>query len=1198
MADESIIIEVTDKVASTPADKFRQMAEEALKANAAIATLQKSISTLPTSSVAKIATSLNQIATATTKVTSAEIKMSAEAGKAALVQQKLATEVANTARAEALAEAAKNRLAAASVKVTVAEKQLGETQAEAIARISKLVAVQNQDYQAKAKVAEVTKVLTEAEKQARLASVAETQARINAANAKELDAQKAAEVAAANLKAAQTATKAARDQINAREAEAAANQKAKAAADAYNATLAKTGNTSRITAMQMRSIISASRDVAGSLSAGASLSTVALQQGPQFAQAFSKEIGVLLRTMGPLIGILGLTAGAVITLGLAYNTAKEQQAQFNNALIVTGNYAGITEDNIIQMSEGIANASGKSVAASREIAQAFVASGQFQRDTIEQNSVSVLKLSKLTSQSASDIAKSFNQMADSPTAFAESLNKAYHFLSSAQLTQIRQLEEQGQKTKATEQVSRALYEYLANVDDASLGPLSAGWNTVSKAISNAYTSLQQFVNGAGPTARLSEISIQLKQIADSQKINPNAPSDQIRIEQLNKEYGLLAGQIMLEEENARKKSETLKVQAEGYEASKRISNEYLKTVDNVNKADAAVQKFRDSIKSALAANPNDKDALAAQAKSKEIEKKLREQNMPETKKSDTKGESRALAIAKINSELQKQVDGLGVLAPQREIQQKLDQYEIDLASRKIKLNADERKSIEDKLLAIQDYARAQTETDRIFEEATGPLKTYNAVITAANALLKSGAIDQAEHAKQVTKASEAYQNTIDPLRQTNMRLDQELSLLKLAQPEREIAQQMMQVENQLRANGQSLIDAGTGALKKEGEALKEKLTTQQQLTQVQQAYDSIYAQTVGAETANAAAVKATTQARKDGIISAQQYGLQMNQLAIQAANLRIAADNALPGDAALASFGQVIEGYKGMIAGLTDTFGNMFSSVVDGFANSAAAAIVTGKSFEESLASVAQSAVQEFIAQLIKMGVQYTINQALGIQSATAVGAAQVAASGAATAASVAGTATAATASVAAGATVATAWAPAAIWASIGSFGQAAVIAGGAILGVMALTGGFKKGGYTGDAGTSTAVGVVHGQEFVMNAEATKRIGVDNLQAMQDGRMNSVQNGSNTVVGMQGPAGANGSNSVGSSPSITFTVVNNVDGAKVTTSKQEDQDGNVDVVMTLDAIEQGLATRVASGRGSLNRSIGTSFGLNAKPNGG
>jgi lambda family phage tail tape measure protein len=46
---------------------------------------------------------------------------------------------------------------------------------------------------------------------------------------------------------------------------------------------------------------------------------------------------------------------------------------------------------------------------------------------------------------------------------------------------------------------------------------------------------------------------------------------------------------------------------------------------------------------------------------------------------------------------------------------------------------------------------------------------------------------------------------------------------------------------------------------------------------------------------------------------------------------------------------------------------------------------------------------------------------------------------------------------------------------------------------------GFKSGGYTGNYGTSQVAGVVHGQEYVLNAEATKRVGKGTLDALNSG---------------------------------------------------------------------------------------------------
>ena len=93
---------------------------------------------------------------------------------------------------------------------------------------------------------------------------------------------------------------------------------------------------------------------------------------------------------------------------------------------------------------------------------------------------------------------------------------------------------------------------------------------------------------------------------------------------------------------------------------------------------------------------------------------------------------------------------------------------------------------------------------------------------------------------------------------------------------------------------------------------------------------------------------------------------------------------------------------------------------------------------------------------------------------------------------------------------------------------------------------GFKSGGYTGNYGVNQEAGVVHGQEYVLNAAATRRVGVDTLNAINNGgtiqaekqaqaSANSQQSSSNSMHGltiinqieqddlvgkyMQGPAG-------------------------------------------------------------------------------
>jgi phage-related minor tail protein len=71
------------------------------------------------------------------------------------------------------------------------------------------------------------------------------------------------------------------------------------------------------------------------------------------------------------------------------------------------------------------------------------------------------------------------------------------------------------------------------------------------------------------------------------------------------------------------------------------------------------------------------------------------------------------------------------------------------------------------------------------------------------------------------------------------------------------------------------------------------------------------------------------------------------------------------------------------------------------------------------------------------------------------------------------------------------------------NFVAAAAIGVATAANVAKITGiGFQKGGYTGDMPAHAAVGAVHGREYVMDANATARIGVPALDALRSGRLN------------------------------------------------------------------------------------------------
>lgn len=150
-------------------------------------------------------------------------------------------------------------------------------------------------------------------------------------------------------------------------------------------------------------------------------------------------------------------------------------------------------------------------------------------------------------------------------------------------------------------------------------------------------------------------------------------------------------------------------------------------------------------------------------------------------------------------------------------------------------------------------------------------------------------------------------------------------------------------------------------------------------------------------------------------------------------------------------------------------------------------------SVTEAMQNFANIVLNSVVGAFVDLGVEYIKNQVL----ASTTQATQTAMA------------------VATGTAMASAYAPAAAMASLASFGANAAPASAGIASTvatsqaLALTG-FQTGGYTGDMGVGTVAGVVHGQEYVMNAEATRRIGVGNLERMASG--GSVGGGVNVQV--------------------------------------------------------------------------------------
>ena len=294
-----------------------------------------------------------------------------------------------------------------------------------------------------------------------------------------------------------------------------------------------------------------------------------------------------------------------------------------------------------------------------------------------------------------------------------------------------------------------------------------------------------------------------------------------------------------------------------------------------------------------------------------------------------------------------------------------------------------------------------------------------------------------------------------------------------------------------------------------------------------------------------------------GEIGGQYAGRKMlaNETAIGRANQAqgLTADGSAMGNSWQEVFGaimlgkdQLLEGYTGTLNDLTDQFGSFFTSIQDGFADSIGKAIVQGDNLGDSLKNAAKQGLQSLISGLVKLGTQWVITQLLMSSSSKAAG----------TAATTQGTTQAAS--------LTSAYAPAATLANTATFGGASAAGMAGMMAVVALAAalpamlgkGFMTGGYTGSMATDQIAGVVHGQEYVFDADATKRIGVHNLEALRNGN-----------ISLSGKSSKGGSISSG----VNITIQNYANG--VTHEVEQIDEENIRIIARQEA--QAVVSRQA-----------------------
>lgn len=258
--------------------------------------------------------------------------------------------------------------------------------------------------------------------------------------------------------------------------------------DAYkrgNSELMRTAHTAKQTAAALQGVPAQFTDIATSLAAGQNPLTVFLQQGGQLKDMFGGIVPAARALGGYVLGLVNpftVAAAAAGVLALAYKQGSDEASAFTKAIVISGNAAGVTRDQLATSARGISESVG-TVGAASEVLAKLTANGEIAAGSFDRIAIAALKMESATGKSVDETVKEFARLAKDPVNASRELNDQLNYLTAAQYEQIAATQEQGDTLGAAalaEQAYSAALTQRADEIKANLGSIESAWEFVKK----------------------------------------------------------------------------------------------------------------------------------------------------------------------------------------------------------------------------------------------------------------------------------------------------------------------------------------------------------------------------------------------------------------------------------------------------------------------------------------------------------------------------------------------------------------------------------------------------------------------------------------------------------------------------------------------------------------------------------------------
>lgn len=210
--------------------------------------------------------------------------------------------------------------------------------------------------------------------------------------------------------------------------------------------------------------------------------------------------------LGIVAPIAAVAAGAYV-LAKAFSEGHAEMLAMDNAIAVTGDYAGVTRGQMIGLAQDVSAASNMTIAQSKGMVTALVMSGRIGADALAPISKLANDFALAMGKDVAEIGPQLVKLFEDPAKGAAELNAQMHFLSLAEQEQIASLVRMGEVSEAQLLLSEKLGAQVPKHAE-NLGTLAKAWQAVKNASSGAWDSM--LAVGRGPTLEEKLAEVQKK----------------------------------------------------------------------------------------------------------------------------------------------------------------------------------------------------------------------------------------------------------------------------------------------------------------------------------------------------------------------------------------------------------------------------------------------------------------------------------------------------------------------------------------------------------------------------------------------------------------------------------------------------------------------------------------------------------------